>query len=416
MKCEYMKEKIVVTIEKLDHQGRGISHINDKVVFVENACVNEVVEIEIFNVKKKYMEARIAHILTPSKDRIESPCPYFLECGGCDLLHLSYQKQLEFKENKVKEIMKKFASLENVVKPIVANDNVFEYRNKATFAVNQKIGFYKKKSNQIIEMEGCLLLSKKINHIFSILKKYMNKSFVKQVMIRDSQTLDDTLVVFEVEDGFQVSQIPVKQFSGISILVKRKNVYQVISGKSYVIEQVLGYTFKISPASFFQVNTSGMKKLYETVLQHSELTGNERVLDLYCGTGTIGICLSRIAQKVVGIELNRQAVEDANWNKRENGISNIEFLCGDTGSILEKTAFSPDLVVVDPPRAGLDELAIEQLKKINALKIIYVSCDPVTLARDIKRLENHYKVTVIIPVDMFSNTYHVECVCVLNRR
>lgn len=416
MKCECMKEKIIVTIENLDHHGRGIAHFNNKVVFVENACTKEVVEIEIFNVKKKYMEARIVQVITPSKDRIESPCPYFLECGGCDLLHLDYQKQLEYKENKVREIVKKFASLENVVKPIVPNETVFGYRNKVTFAVNQKIGFYKKKSNQIIEIENCLLLSKKMNFIYSVIKRNMNKSFVKQVMIRDSQTLDDTLVVFEVEDEFQVSQIPLEQLSGISILVKRKNDYEVVSGKPYLVELVLGYTFKISPASFFQVNTRGMERLYQTVLDCASMTGLERVLDLYCGTGTIGICLSEKAKKVLGIEINQQAIEDAIWNKKQNGISNIEFLCGDTGSILKETSFQPDLVVVDPPRAGLDELAIEQLKKINAPKMIYVSCDPVTLARDIKRLENHYEVNTIIPVDMFSNTYHVECVCLLKLR
>ena len=159
-----------------------------------------------------------------------------------------------------------------------------------------------------------------------------------------------------------------------------------------------------------------MEKLYQTVLEHSDLTGNENVLDLYCGTGTIGIFLSSKANKVLGIEISIDAIKDANINKEKNQINNIEFLCGDTGTVLKKTNFKADLVIVDPPRAGLDENAIVELRKISAPKIIYVSCDPVTLARDIKRLENEYEVNTIIPVDMFSNTYHVECVCVLNRR
>ena len=152
------------------------------------------------------------------------------------------------------------------------------------------------------------------------------------------------------------------------------------------------------------------------VLEHSGLTGNEKVLDLYCGTGTIGIFLSKKAKEVLGIEMNESAIKDAFWNRKQNNIHNINFMCGDAGSILKQISLQPDLVVVDPPRAGLDELAISQMRKIHALKVIYVSCDPVTLARDIRMLEPDYEVTTIIPVDMFSNTYHVECVCVLNRR
>ena len=159
-----------------------------------------------------------------------------------------------------------------------------------------------------------------------------------------------------------------------------------------------------------------MERLYQIVLDHSGLTKNENVLDLYCGTGTIGMFLSKKAKEVLGIEINESAVKDALWNKKQNCIHNINFKCGDTGSVLKETLFKPDLIVVDPPRAGLDELAISQIKKIHAPKVIYVSCDPVTLARDIKRLEQDYEVITIIPVDMFSNTYHVECVCVLNIR
>ncbi len=403
-----------MTIETMDHQGRGIAHVDGKVIFVWNALPEEVVEVEILKEKKKWMEARVVRFFSVSEDRIESPCPYFLECGGCDLLHFNYQKQLEYKKKKVCELVKKFAGLDGVVQSVVPNDQPFGYRNKVIFQVDQRIGFYQKKSNQIVEVNGCLLLSKKMNLMLSLIKSKMDLSYVKEVMIRESSC--DMLVVFDVSSSFLVTQIPLECFDGVSVLVKRGYEYEVISGNDFLTEQIFDFVFKVSPSSFFQVNKSGMEKLYQTVIQCCDFSGSEKVLDLYCGTGTIGIVVSKNVQEVLGIEIYEEAVFDAMWNKERNGISNIEFLCGDTGTILKKTLFDPDAVIVDPPRAGLDSLAIHELKKINAPKIIYVSCDPATMSRDLKYLETQYEVKTIIPVDMFSHTYHVECVCVLNRQ
>lgn len=401
-----------VKIEGMDHKGRGIGHINEKVVFVSNALIGEEVEITIIKEKKNLIEAECKKIIKKSEDRIDSSCPYFDKCGGCDLLHMSYQKQLEYKENKVKEIVKKFAGIENIVGSIIGNEKQFGYRNKVTFQVDKKIGFFQKKSNQMIEIEKCLLLSEEMNQILSIIKNNMDLDGIKQVMIRSSEKAKDSMIVFDVQKEFQ-GKIP-SLLKDYSVLVKRNGIYEQIYGTNFMMEKVGKYEFKISPESFFQVNTEQMEKLYQTVLDYSDLTGNENVLDLYCGTGTIGIFLSSKANKVLGIEIGIDAIKDANFNKEHNHIQNIEFLCGDTGTVLKKANFKADLVVVDPPRAGLDENAVMELKKILAKKIIYVSCDPVTLARDIKRLENEYEVSTIIPVDMFSNTYHVECVCVLN--
>ncbi len=410
-----MKQNKCLKIEGMDHQGRGIAHSNDKIIFVNNALIGEEVEIKILKEKKNIIEAESANIIKASNDRVISSCPYFKECGGCDLLHISYKKQLEYKENKVKEIIKKFAGIENIVSPIIENDEPFEYRNKVIFQVDKKIGFYQKKSNKIVEIGKCLLLDVTMNQILSIIRNNMDLNGIKQVMIRNSKRNKNTMIVFVVEQGFQNSKIS-SMLKEYSVLVKRNGKYEQIYGNNCIIEKVGKYEFKISPESFFQVNTKQMEKLYQTVLEHSDLTGNENVLDLYCGTGTIGIFLSSKANKVLGIEISIDAIKDANINKEKNQINNIEFLCGDTGTVLKKTNFKADLVIVDPPRAGLDENAIVELRKISAPKIIYVSCDPVTLARDIKRLENEYEVNTIIPVDMFSNTYHVECVCVLNRR
>lgn len=409
-----VQDRLIVTIDALDHQGRGIAHLEGKTIFVYHALIGETVEIEVLTVKKRIVEAKVIQLLNSSKERIQSSCPYFEQCGGCDLLHMSYQKQLEYKENKVKEIMKKFAGIEGVVEPIIANEKGFGYRNKVVFQVKHKIGFYKKKSSEIVEIEKCLLLSPKMNQILSIIRESIDLEYVNQIMIRDSATMNDTMMVLEVENEFSVKQIPIEKFSNLSILIHCHQRYEVIIGNPFIREKVGNLIFKISPESFFQVNTKQMENLYQCILEQSFLTGNEKILDLYCGTGTIGMFLSKNAKEVLGIEINEQAVKDAYWNKEQNCISNIQFLCGDTGTILTKTSFQPDLVIVDPPRAGLDELAILELEKINSPKIIYVSCDPVTLARDLKRLEKRYEVTKIIPVDMFSNTYHVECVSLLS--
>lgn len=413
----YNKEKLgdimeTLKIEKLDHQGRGISHLDHKIVFVENALEGEVVKIQILNEKKNFIEAKALEITKKSENRIEAICPYFLECGGCDLLHMNYEKQLEYKENKVKEIMKKFAGLDDVVKPIVSNEEIFGYRNKVVFQVKDgKIGFYKRKSNEIIEIEKCYLIPSRMNEILKILKK-MNLMFVKQIMIRSSRKED--MIVLYVEKEFDINSIPQEIVNHTIVL--NQNGQKRLENKTFIVEKINQYEFKISPNSFFQVNTKQMEKLYSLVLEKCELTKKERVLDLYCGTGTIGIFVSSLAKEVVGIEINEQAIVDAIENKKRNKVENISFFCGDTGKILKKKQFQPDIIIVDPPRAGLNKEAIEEVLKLHAQKLIYVSCDPVTLARDLKILEKQYEIKEIIPVDMFSNTAHVECICYISRK
>lgn len=411
-----MKEKkLTVTIESLDHQGRGIAHVDDKIIFVSNALTGEIVKIKIIKSKKKYMEAEVYQFIKKSKVRIEPICPYFHQCGGCDLLHIDYQTQIKYKEQKVKEIMKKFAQIEGIVKPIVKNEEIFEYRNKVIFQVKEKVGFYHKKSHEIVPIEKCFLISKKMNEYLAIIQNNMNLSFVNQIMMRESKTLQEFMIVFYVDDGFRKEQIPEALWFE-SLIIKKKDRYQVLNGREVIKEQIGNLKFKISPDSFFQVNTKQMECLYNEVLKVCQLSGKEKVLDLYCGTGTIGIFLSKQTKEVLGIEINASAIEDANSNKLENHISNIKFLCGDTADVLRTTSYNPDVVIVDPPRAGLDENATQELKKISAPKIVYVSCDPVTLARDLKQLETFYETISIVPVDMFSNTYHVECVALLKKK
>ena len=391
-------KKLVVKIENLDHFGRGIAKVNNMPIFVENSLIDEEVEIIVTKEKKNYMEGIVDKYIKTSPIRVVSKCPYYDNCGGCDLLHLSYEEQLKYKENKVKEIIKKFSDLE-CVNSIVGSKQ-FNYRNKITLQVNKEIGYFKKKTNDIIAIDKCLLVDDKINKIIVEFKK-LDISKINKIVIRVTNL--ESMVVFY---GNITSKI---NLDVDTIIVNNK----VIKGNGYIKENINGLNFIISPTSFFQVNNIGMINIYNKVLNYID-GGN--VLDLYCGTGTIGIYVSKKANNVLGIELNKEAIKDAQINKKLNNIKNIDFISGDVGTILSRNNFKADIVIVDPPRAGLDSNSINNIIKINPNKIIYVSCDPVTLARDLNNLKEYYDVLEITPFDMFGNTYHVECVSLLKLR
>ena len=391
-------KKLIVKIENLDHFGRGISKINNIPIFVENSLVDETVEIVVTKEKKNYMEGLVTNYIKRSPLRVKSNCQYYDKCGGCSLLHLSYEKQLKYKENKVKEIIKKFSGLECVNN--IVGSKQFNYRNKITLQVNKDIGYFQKKSNDIIPIDKCLLADKRINNIITELKN-IDVSNIKKIVIRVS-TLE-SMVVFYGEIN------SILDLNVDTIIVNGK----VIKGSGYIKEKIDNFEFIISSTSFFQVNNIGMINIYNKVLQYVD-GGN--VLDLYCGTGTIGIYVSKKANKVLGIELNNEAIKDAVINKKINNIDNIDFISGDVGNILSHNHFKADIVIVDPPRAGLDHNSINNIIKIKPNKIIYVSCDPITLARDLNILKEHYDVLEITPFDMFGNTYHVECVAILYRK
>ena len=388
-------KKIVVKIEKLDHFGRGIAKVNNMPIFVENSLINEEVEILITKEKKNYMEGVVIDYIKKSPLRVESNCPYYAKCGGCDLLHLSYDEQLKYKENKVKEIIKKFSGLECVNN--IVSSKQFNYRNKITLQVKNSIGYFQKKSNDIINIDNCLLVDNKINEIINKLKK-IDVSDVKKIVVRVTNL--ESMVVF-------YGKINLKIDLDVDTIIINDKVFK---GNGYIREEINDFKFIISPTSFFQVNNIGMINIYNKVLEYVD-GGN--VLDLYCGTGTIGIYVSKKANKVLGIELNKEAIKDALINKKLNNINNIDFISGDVGTILSENNFKADIVIVDPPRAGLDNKSIDNIIKIKPKKIVYVSCDPVTLARDLDILKEKYDVIEITPFDMFGNTYHVECVCLL---
>lgn len=392
-------KKLVVKIENLDHFGRGIAKVNNMPIFVENSLINEEVEIVITKEKKKYMEGFVSNYLKKSPLRVESNCPYYDKCGGCDLLHMSYEEQLKYKENKVKEIIKKFSGLE-CVNSIVGSIQ-FNYRNKVTLHVkNGVIGYYKENSNEIISIDKCLLVDERINILIDEIKN-LNLNGINKIVIR--VTNNESMAIFYGDINSNIN------LRADTIIINSK----VTKGNGYIEENIGDLKFIISPTSFFQVNNVGMINIYNKVLDYVD-GGN--ILDLYCGTGTIGIYVSKKADKVLGVEINEEAIKDALLNKKINNINNVDFISGDVGTVLSKNKFKFDIVIVDPPRAGLDNNSINNIIKINPKKIIYVSCDPVTLARDLNILKEYYDVLEITPFDMFSNTYHVECVCLLNLR
>ncbi len=399
-----------VEVTKLDHQGRGIAKINDKIIFIPNALPEETVDVDIILEKKKYYEGIIKETINASDKRIKSICPYFEECGGCQFLNMNYQDSLDYKQNKVEEIMNKYLGIKIKINNIVACDNNLYYRNKTTFQVKNDIGFFKEKTNTLIPVDKCYISDIKINDIYKVIKDNLNLTNVKQVIIRATKNTLESMVIFKTSNYIDNKKI-------IDILKKKvDSIYindELIYGKGKIIENLCNKNFYISPSSFFQVNTLQAEKLYNKAIAYADIKKEDTVLDLYCGTGTIGIVASDKAKKVIGIELNKEAIKDANENKKLNNINNIEFYAGDVGKILNKNNYKPDIIIVDPPRVGLDSLALSQILNIRPKKLVYVSCDLMTLARDLKLLSNDYDILELTPVDMFPYTAHVESVCAL---
>lgn len=409
-------DKMETLIEKLDHQGRGITHIDGKITFVENTLPDEIVDIEIMKSQKKINEAIVKKYIKKSPKRIESICPYYNECGGCDLLHLPYNDQLEYKQNKITEIMERYAEVsKEKIKPILSSPKNINYRNKVTLKSNGKLGYYKRRTNDIVNIEYCYLVNEELNKKIKELNNFKLDNGIEELMIRNVNESETSLTV-----DLRINENNMEKYKKMSIVVPNfsisKNRRLIFSTpKSNIIGKLGNKQFLISPTAFYQVNTLQTENLYNKVLSYVKELHNPIVLDLYCGTGTIGIYISDYAKEVLGVEINSQAIKDANKNKKINEINNINFIAGDTKLVLRNNEFKADIIIVDPPRAGLDKEVVDDLIKIKAKKIIYVSCDPITLARDIKLLNKEYEVEEVTPVDMFPNTYHVECVVKLGQ-
>ena len=395
-----------VLISSVNHQGYGVARINNKVVFVENAITDDVVDIEIVKEYKKYALGEVVNFVSMSKEHITSACPYYDKCGGCQISHITHKAQLDFKKEKMRNIFSRYLDME--ISPKIISVNEYNYRNKVVFHIKDgKLGFYEDGTNKLIKIDNCLLLDERINNLIPLFNN-LDLTYVEKIMVR--VTSKEVMVVFY---GF-IDKIDVlKKYVSSIILVNIKE--KLLYGKSYIKEEINGLKFIISYNSFFQVNTKAMVRLYDKVLKYANLTKEDDVLDLFCGTGTIGIYLSMYCKSVLGVEIVEEAIKDANINKELNNIDNISFICGDVDRVINEK-FNQNVLVVDPPRSGLNKNTKNVILNNGFDRIVYVSCDPMTLVRDLKDLSSKYEFKEITLVDMFPNTYHVESVCLLERR
>ena len=399
-------------ILRLNNEGEGVGIIDGITTFIPYALPNEFVKVKINNIYDNYATGTLKEIIKKSSDRIDPICPYFYECGGCNLMHLNYEKQLEFKKEKIESIFKKISN-ENIKVNNIYFDKELNYRNKITLKVDKnKIGYYKEKSNELIEIDNCYLVDNKINDVIKNIKLFIEKYIdnnISEIMIR---IIDNKIMISLDNISLNYKDVFIDRFNYLnSIYINNNLVY----GEKVLQETIDNFKFNISPNSFFQVNKNVSKMMYEKAVSY--IDKSDITLDLYSGTGTITSLLSKKSKKVIGIEVNKDAVMDANENIKNNGITNVEFICDKVENKIDTLKkLNINNIVLDPPRSGSDRKTLKQILEINPEKIIYISCNPVTLARDYNILKEKYVLKEINAYDMFPNTYHVETVMVLERK
>ena len=388
---------MIVKIDKLSHDLRGITKIDNKITFIPKTLPEEVVNIRITKQKKKFNEGCLTTIIEESKDRVKYICPYYDICGGCDTGHILYSKSIMYKKDMAVDIFKRYCDMDVDMDIVYDDDNIYNYRNKITLRVND--GKLALVGESLVNIDYCYLVNDNINRVIGILNGICLDG-IDEVIIRGT---DEIMVIIKGNiDNDKLIQILKDNVS--SIFINGVKVF----GNDYVMINVGNYRYAVYPDSFFQVNTKMISRLYDKVL---EFAGRgDKLLDLYCGAGTIGIYLANNFNSVRGIEQNESAIKGANLNKGINDIKNISFVCEKASDINE---IVEDVVVVDPPRSGLDSTTIKRILDSRIERLIYVSCNPITLARDINILKDKYNLVSISLFDMFPNTSHAECVCLL---
>lgn len=397
----------IVEILRQNDEGLGIAKIDNIITFVDNTLIGEKVKIKITDKKKNYYIAKTVEVIEPSPNRRVPFCPYYNICGGCNIMHMKYDCQLKFKVNKVKNVFKKIYGKD--IEPNIEYLNENNYRNKITLKIkDNNLGFFSKKTHDIVNINKCYISDDKINKVIRVLKEFIiknNNHNISEAMIRiGNQTL---LSIDKINNKLK------KQF--IEYMSKDVDIIYINKAKEYGNIQTMelfDLKFNVSPNSFFQVNTKMTEKLYKYVLDNINVNFN--ALDLYCGVGTITQIISKKCKHVIGIEVVSDAVNNARKNAKLNNIKNIEFICGKVEDNIDKIKLSNiDLVVLDPPRSGSDKKTLKILKEIFPKQIIYISCNPITLARDLKELDDIYELKSIELFDMFPNTTHVETISIL---
>ena len=451
---EYRKNDLVtLEIEDCGIDGEGIGKADGFTVFVKDAVIGDTVTAKIMKSKKHYGYGKLMEILQPSPYRVEPKCAFARQCGGCQLQALSYEQQLVFKTNKVKGHLERIGGFKDLpMEPIIGMDEPYHYRNKAQFPVGRNkegkiiTGFYAGRTHTIIENRDCALgvpeNKEVLNRVISHMEKWniapydetTGNGLVRHILIRYGYFTGEVMVCLILngtklphEDELTEKLREIKGMTSITINVNKKksNVIlgeeiRILWGQGYITDKIGDISYQISPLSFYQVNPKQTQKLYAKALEYADLHGDETVWDLYCGIGTISLFLAQQAKFVRGVEIIPQAIENANENARINNITNVEFFTGKAEEVLpreyEKNGTYADVIVVDPPRKGCDETLLETMIKMQPKRIVYVSCDSATLARDLKYLcANGYSLTRVCPVDQFGGTVHVETVALLSR-
>lgn len=450
----HMEKQKTYTVEitGLTAEGAGVARIDGQVVFVPGVIPGETCKIKIEHIGRSNAFASLIAVEKASPHRVKPECEYFGRCGGCTFWHMDYKCELKCKKQRVKDALSRIGGVEFPELSITGSESIYAYRNKVQFPVQAKgknicAGFYRAGSHEVISIADCKIQPQRANTVRAAVLKWMkeekipaydertHKGIVRHIYLRCGEKTGELLVcvVCNCEALPQKKTLTEKLLScgaGVTGVVlnyntRKSNVilsdhFETLYGSGMLEDELLGLRFRLSPAAFYQVNHDQAERLYEKAIEFADLDGTQTVLDLYCGSGTITLCLAKHAKKVIGVEIVDAAIRDAKENVRQNEIQNAEFFCADAGQAAQRFAeenVQPDVIVIDPPRKGVSENVIEAMEKMSPARIVYVSCDPATLARDVKRLEERgYRAEKAHCFDLFPRCAHVETVCFLSKK
>jgi 23S rRNA (uracil1939-C5)-methyltransferase len=451
------RQLLELKIEKLVFGGRGLGRVDGLAVFVDRTAPGDEVRVRVYRKKKNHAEARLLEVMRPSPFRVTPPCRYSGFCGGCPWQFLDYQKQLSVKKEHVVESLEHIGALKGIpVHPVLASPKIFQYRNKMEFSFSDRrwlmpeelswteisrdfaLGLHVPGNfDRVFDLDTCLIQPHLGNEILAVVREHAKETgispyglrshegFWRFLMLRHSVSHDAWMVNIVTSQEEQASLKPLASrlyegYKNVTSVVNNVNTKKasiaigeresLLAGEPFIRDRIGGFEFEISANSFFQTNTRGAERLYEVVRDYCRLTGRETLLDLYSGTGTIPVFLAREAEKILGIDISETAVEDARRNCRRNRVENCAFLRGDIRTGLGQVRERPHVMVTDPPRAGMHPDVLKGICALRPARIVYVSCNPATLARDLALLKDHYRVAEVQPVDMFPHTHHIECV------
>lgn len=457
---------IKVEITDIASTGSGVGKYEGIAVFVDGAITGDIVEVKITQKKKNYISGEIVRIIKPSENRITPACKVYEKCGGCQIMAMEYNAQLKYKENMLFETLKRIGKIENpVISPIISMQEPYFYRNKIQIPIGEKnskieMGFFARGSHNLVEFEKCYIQPEICQKIMDLVREYLetekipvyneelHSGNIRHLVIRKSYHMDELMVILVTRENSPLknidklihslkSQIP--EFTSLvqntnpqktNVILGKDNI--TLFGNAYITDIIEDLEFKIGPSTFFQTNNIQMENLYNKAFEYAEITKDDVIYDLYCGIGTISLLAAKRAKKVYGVEISKNSIENAKENAEKNKIDNAEFIAGKAEEVIKslaKTADKPDIIILDPARSGAHENVLKTLLELAPKKIVYISCNPSTLARDLnillapeeffecdeEKTYSQYNIEKIIPVDMFPHSTHVETIVLLSK-